>query len=121
MEWWQIYLFTLADGFDMFFGIIGPLILTFLPIAAFAFCLNECYINIKKYLKIAFAVGLLFCLLSLLIPNTKELVAIYLIPKITKNETVSNLPAKMADLLDKKLDEWINDTMDIKKDKGNYN
>lgn len=121
MEWWQVYLFTLADAFDVFFGVIGILALLVAAIIAFASYIDNSYKNVKGGVKILAAIGILFCLLSMFIPNTKELAAIYLIPKITKNETISDLPSKMTDLLDKKLDEWINDTIGVKKDKNEDN
>lgn len=50
--------------------------------------------------------SLTFCSL---IPSTKDMAAIYFLPKIANNEQVQQVPDKALHLFNAKLDEWIND------------
>lgn len=43
------------------------------------------------------------------VPSTKDIAAIYLIPKIVNNEQAQKLPANLLSLLNKKLEEWLQD------------
>jgi hypothetical protein len=54
-------------------------------------------------------------ILSIFTPSTKDIAAIYLMPKIVNNEHVKNLPDKTLTILEKKLDEWIKDQTEEKK------
>ena len=56
-------------------------------------------------------------LLAALCPSTKEMAAIYLIPKIANNEQVQQIPNKALTVLNKYLDEWIKDQVVDKKEK----
>lgn len=61
-------------------------------------------------------VTIIVWLLAALCPSTKEMAAIYLIPKIANNQHIQNIPDKALTALGGKLDEWINDqTKDRKK------
>ena len=42
-------------------------------------------------------------------PTQKEMAAIYLLPKIVNNEQVRELPSNVLTLMNKKLEEWIDD------------
>jgi len=44
-----------------------------------------------------------------LTPTTKEAVAIYTIPAISRNKNVQEIPANTAKFINEKLQEWIND------------
>jgi len=46
---------------------------------------------------------------AVLMPDTKEAAAIYLLPKIANNEQVGAIPSKTLSVLEGKLDEWIKD------------
>lgn len=54
---------------------------------------------------------------SCFIPTTKQAAAIYLLPKIANNEQVKQMPDKAAQLLNGKLDEWLDDLRDKKINK----
>ena len=72
----------------------------------------------KKYRKpilIPLICLLLFAFLSVVIPTTKEAVAIYMIPKIANNEQVQKLPDNALKFLNGKFEQWINDMADAKK------
>jgi hypothetical protein len=57
-------------------------------------------------------VTLLICIvMAIFIPSTKELAAIYLIPKIVNNEQVQQVPDAALKLLNLKMEEWIKDTV----------
>ncbi len=51
-------------------------------------------------------------------PSTKEMAAIYLLPKIVNNEKVQNIPDKALQLLNAKLDQWVKETLSKKKEEG---
>lgn len=62
--------------------------------------------------------GIILILISLFIPTTKEMAAIYIIPNIANNKQVQKIPDNAATLLNTKLEQWIDETMlKDKKDK----
>ncbi len=60
--------------------------------------------EIKGFLKMFGWACLLFCILTLITPNKKEMAAIYLIPKIANNEVTQKLPSYVEPFLRKMLD-----------------
>jgi len=69
----------------------------------------------RKIIKIGGLVFILSLLSFILIPSTKEAVAIYMVPKIANNEQVQKLPDNAMKFLNGKFKEWIND-MEGKKE-----
>lgn len=70
---------------------------------------------IKSKVIIAFlTITLLF---ALLVPNSKTIAAIYLVPKIVENKQVQQVPGKVLKLLNVKLDNWIEDVVGKTKKK----
>jgi len=67
----------------------------------------------KKYWKIPLVLFIVFLVLNILTPTTKEAVAIYTIPKIVANEDVQEIPGNAAKFLNTKLEQWINENVDI--------
>lgn len=68
--------------------------------------------------KAATVVSIYFCIFSFIsalgacfVPTTKEMAAIYIIPKIANNKDVGEIPANTAKLLNTKLTEWISDNL----------
>ena len=51
-----------------------------------------------------------------LVPNTKNMIAIYAIPKTANNEQVQQIPPNFAKLVNKKLQEWMQDIDIIPKE-----
>jgi len=51
---------------------------------------------------LAFAVGVFM-------PTTKQACVIYLLPKVSNNEQVQQIPDKLLTIMNKKLDEWVED------------
>lgn len=58
---------------------------------------------LKKLLGALVTVATLFCF----IPNSRTVAAMYLIPKIANNEMVNQIPEKALNVLNKKLDGWL--------------
>ena len=50
------------------------------------------------------------------IPSTKQMVAIYAIPALAKNETVLNLGDKGMEVVNAQLDAWIKEIKNVKED-----
>lgn len=61
----------------------------------------------KKWLKIEFALLIMSLFVIVTIPTSKEAAAILIIPKIANNEHVQNIPNKTLELVEKQLDQWI--------------
>ena len=61
----------------------------------------------KKWLKIEFALLIMSLFVIETIPSSKEAAAILIIPKIANNEHVQNIPNKTLELVEKQLDQWI--------------
>jgi len=67
-------------------------------------------IEVKKYIKWSILMLVIGTLLTTFIPSTKELVAIYAIPKVVNNEQVQAIPEKLLELANLKLDDLIQET-----------
>ncbi|MFA5692891.1 MAG: hypothetical protein WC907_04675 [Acholeplasmataceae bacterium] len=68
--------------------------------------------NIKcflKYLKVSTMVLAFSVLCLVLIPTTKEAIAIYVIPKIANNEQLQSISTGTLNIVENKFQEWIND------------
>jgi hypothetical protein len=59
--------------------------------------------------KISIPIFILGLLGVTLVPTSKQAAAIYLLPKIANNEQVQQIPGKTMDLLNGKLDQWLDD------------
>lgn len=68
----------------------------------------------KRIFKVFIPIFILFWLCCLLIPTSKEMAGIYLLPKIANNENVKAIPNKSMEIVNLKLDEWIKDMRDNK-------
>ena len=143
MSGWTIYLFTRLDVVQFAAGML--LFFCFAAIVAAAIChfmslgdVEKWHARVKDrpsdedyrgYLVEAlgwekvrtrvFHIGIplasLLLLVVCLVPNTKEAVAIYLLPKIANNEQVQQLPDKAMQFMNGKLDEWLKDMQKSEK------
>lgn len=109
MIYWLITLPKIANGmgsFLMFFGILGVILI---PIVwGMVKYIGE--INFKfpsGWLYVSIAGVVVGGLLSTFIPSTKEIVAIYAIPKVVNNEQVQQIPEKLLEYANLKLDDLI--------------
>jgi hypothetical protein len=117
---WDIYWITRLDSIGYLLG-IGGLTLALLGLVIAGITLGmasdacsdeEEWKPFKRFIKrsLGFAVfGAISMIFNTFIPTTKEAAAIYLIPRITANEDVQQIPANAAKLLNGKLQEWIDD------------
>jgi hypothetical protein len=71
--------------------------------------------NCGKILKIVIPIFFLFINFSLFCPSSKTISAMYLIPKMAQNKDMQEIPKKSAELLNAKLDEWIDEIKDKNK------
>lgn len=107
---WDVYWITRLDSIGVFL---------FLVMVAFFFlgCIFLAKDNVFSKITIAcFAISFLIGIISVFSPSTKECAMIYLIPKIANNEQIQKVPDNAARLLNAKMEEWINDTVKIKKE-----
>ena len=69
----------------------------------------------KKWI-VSLAITLILSVASAcMVPSTKEVVAIYMIPKVANNEQVQKLPDNAMKFINGKLEEWIADMGKKKK------
>lgn len=120
MNAWTIYLLLKLDALQALFGITATTLIVILVILSIVFGVLSSdmhrsvgeelffqYLKSKlfKYWSITF-----FCLLiCTFIPTTKQMCAIYLIPKIANNEQIQNMGDKSLTIIEKKFEEWVND------------
>lgn len=115
---WLIYLIGIVDNLIyvcIFFSAIGLLIggvIFFLCNAILLSDPDEYDKNMSVFLLKVFKRFILpvviFCgLIAIFMPSSRTIAAMYLIPKITENKAMQQIPDKAAILLNKKLDEWI--------------
>jgi len=68
-------------------------------------------------MKVVIPIFIIGIIISLFLPTSKEMAAIYLLPKIANNENVKAVPNKSMEILNLKLDEWIDDMRKVNKNK----
>lgn len=110
MSSWTIYLITRLEYIRIMVGVLLAIGFIGFIMAAWlwgcAFIDGDVKLRVTtKYLclKILLPVTIIFAILLSAIPDTKEIVAIYLIPKIVNNEQVLKLPNTILELLDSEL------------------
>jgi hypothetical protein len=60
---------------------------------------------------------LVFGFIAVAVPNTKEAAVIWLLPKIVNNEQVQEVPNKALKLLNKRMDEWLEENLRLEDKK----
>lgn len=120
---WDIYWITRLDGLNVFLCVcVICYLIAFVGGAIFT-CAREIWSEdfwpqAKKIWRWGAISFLVLVLISVFIPTTKEVVAIYMIPKITNNEQVQKLPDNAMKALNGKFEEWIADMTPKKKSGG---
>lgn len=115
---WQIYLITRLDaligvsvGILIFTGLVIIVTLVKWQTDSDNYDWEDNKENLvpifKKWLKIEFALLIMSLFVIVTIPSSKETAAILIIPKIANNEHVQNIPNKTLELVEKQLDQWI--------------
>ena len=108
---WLIYLLGVLDDTKtllLVFSIIS-MIATVFVIGIYAMERDSLIGGAKKIL-VVFLIELFICIISVLIPSSKTVAAIYLIPSIVENKQVQQIPEKTLKLFNLKLDAWIEET-----------
>ena len=114
---WDIYWITRLDYLEGIFFVLALLGGIIWFIAWFANGMARGEDPVESFVR--YRKGLMFCgvllmlgvITSTFVPNTKEAVAIYMIPPIVNNEDVREIPQNAAKLMNTKLQEWINENM----------
>lgn len=106
--YWLITLPKIAEGIGAYMVIIG--VVAFFSLGYISLLIEESRDILKKYIKLSVFAVVLGALLTTFIPSTKELVAIYAIPKVVNNEQVQAIPEKLLELANLKLDDLIQET-----------
>jgi len=109
----DIYLLTRADYIQLVFLTFGTISAIGSIILAIIVGINKSFgddISFeKKILKWCVPITLFLLLVGILTPSSKEIAAIYLVPKIVNNEQVQQVPENAMKVLNLKLQEWIKD------------
>lgn len=108
----EVYLVVLSGRLSMFFGMLGIIAMMLTAIYAIENYISKpeefsrCLGLIKKA-----GIGIICCgFIATVLPNTTQMAAIYIIPKIVNNTEISKLPPELTSLAV----EWLKD---IKKTK----
>jgi len=119
---WLIYLISIIDRFREVFCVCNIIFGMALIGTTIGYIINkveeeEKWINqFKKWMKICIINLIIFVSLTVFIPGSKTIAAIYLLPKIANNEEVIKIPDKAMKVLNKKLDEYLDDQLFNKKE-----
>lgn len=117
---WIIYLIGMVDDIKCLL-IIPSILLMVVLLVSFLFMRLHSYgeddnKKINQYTIKTFLL-LIPILIGMLVPSSKTISTMYLIPKITANEQVQQIPDKVLKVMNGKLDEWIDDLTKERKDK----
>lgn len=117
MNHWLVYWILMLDHVRAFLGISMSLFFVMIVIAGICSVIGAAE-NLpntvkfaKKVLKIFVPLLLLFSILLILTPTTKQMAAIYLIPKILSNKSIKQLPPKLSKLAL----EYVNKELNLEK------
>lgn len=135
MEWWQVYLFTRLDSIwnaSIFFAIASGVCTIAFTIGV-TICSKQ-YDDLdargysdngkrewlswlttwKNFRKISLPIFIIAAIGGLSIPTEKEFAAIYLLPKVSNSKfaaEMAKLPENITKVLNKKLENYISDTL----------
>ena len=122
-----VYLVLMLDGLvGVLIGlsIFSSIVLVFMSVCIVGIQLDSCSSDsdrncctfCKKHIIKIFFITLFINLITIAVPSTKQMCAIYLIPKIVKNERVQNLGDKSLAVIENKFEEWLNETIKNKEE-----
>jgi len=118
----MIYWITRLDGIygaSLAFMVVSGVVIIFTSIFAvpvWADDDDDLKPVIIRLFKIFVPMLIFFTCAAILVPTTKEAVAIYALPAISRNDDMQEIPANTAKLINEKLKEWIDDTTGLNKD-----
>jgi len=118
MSAWQMYWFVKLDDLrGLFIGInalCGVLLLVACGLLLAGYCEDECgepwYKRAEKAAFVAVVCVLIVSPIVALLPSTKQMAAIYLVPKIVNNDDIRELAGDGMELMKSKMAEWIEST-----------
>lgn len=67
--------------------------------------IDKCQNLLRKPLP--YVLGIVFLLLSMATPTTKQAIVLWALPKIVANEDIKEIPANFAKLINDKVKEWL--------------
>ena len=123
LEPWMIYLVALADKLIRFFGVAVTALLTAGALCALAVPLfddawgkkeNVALLFAKKYFKTWLITLIAISTIPVIVPSSKVLAAMYVLPPIVNSAAVQELPAELVELAR----AHIKDTINSLKEKG---
>ena len=119
---WEMYWLTRLDsinGWMVVIAIISVLVMGFLWIPYYTEGLNGTKggKRIIRVYKITAAVFVVSSMICTFLPSTKEMVAIYLVPRMSNNDQVQKLPENVLKFMNKKLETWIGEMTVKEKEK----
>lgn len=119
MSHWLVYWILTLDHIRASLGISIVLFFVMILMAGFCAMIGSCdnVPNLVKFsmklLKIFVPLVFLFSILFVLMPTTKQMAAIYLIPKIASNKDIRQLPPKLSKLAL----EYVNKELNVEEKK----
>lgn len=123
LEPWMIYLVGLADKLIRFSGMAAVALLSAGALCAFSIPLfydtwgkkeNEALLFAKKYFKTWLIAIIAISTIPVIVPSSKVLAAMYVLPPIINSAAVQELPAELVELAR----AYIKDTIGNLKEKG---
>lgn len=122
----QMYWFTRLDSIECFFTLISIAVSCATVVAGCIWFIQrlETYDNDdRERLKHVFfkpivwgsVLSAIFLPLAILTPTTKDMAIIYVVPKIVNNDKVQQIPDKLLDLANAKIEEWTKTKVEEKK------
>lgn len=125
MSHWFVYLIIILDSLNFFVSLIAWVF--FIIVAVLLIRLlrgisedEKIKDKVKKPIKYTTTLFFIFALIATFMPDTKQAAVIYLLPKITNSETaheIEKVPSNFAKLLNRKMQEWLDETTGEKKAK----
>jgi len=104
---WEMYWLVKLDDlqeFAILVAILAGIASIFLAIAAVACCDDDIIKVCAKWIKRTLLLCVVFAFVAALIPSTKQMAAIIIVPKIAnaieQNDQLKQLPSKVVDLAD---------------------
>lgn len=110
MSAWDIYWLTRLDAIQITLVVLAIVSSIVGLVTALIITMEEIWDGYGRKLFIWCSVifGISILILTI-IPSSKEMAAIYLIPKIVNDEKVAQVPDKALQILNGKLDEWLDE------------
>lgn len=114
MSPWTVYWITRLDSMSVLFTVI---FLTLLIVGGVVLLVGTIETDgqwikvpgLRKFAIIGVSIFLFAGLGSMLLPSTKEAIAIYALPKIVNNEQVQQIPENAVNLINEQMKAWLDD------------